>query len=51
MKKELISVTIMPETRCLVGKIARETNEKKYSIYDRAVRDYARKMGVATAGN
>lgn len=50
MKRELVSVSILPETKSLVGKIAAVTNEKKYSIYDRAVREYAQKMGL-TAGN
>lgn len=45
-----VTVAVMPETRELVGKIAAVTNEKKYAIYDRAVREYAQKMGL-TAGN
>lgn len=51
MTKQLTSVAILPETKALVGKIAKKTNDKKYSIYDRAIKEYARKMGVAAAGN
>ena len=50
MKRELVSVSILSETKSLVGKIAEATNEKKFTIYDRAIREYARKVGVAAAG-
>ena len=50
MKRELVSVSILSETKSLVSKIAEATNEKKIAIYDRAIREYARKVGVAAAG-
>lgn len=52
MTRQLTSVAILPETKALVGRIAKKTNDKKYSIYDRAVRDYAQKMQLkVAAGN
>lgn len=49
--QDVVLVAVKPETRALVDMIAQKTNAKKYSIYDRAIKDYARKTGVAAAGN
>lgn len=49
MQRELVSVSILPETKSLVGKIAAATNEKKFAIYDRAIRDYAKKIKLGIA--
>jgi predicted transcriptional regulator len=49
MTKQLTSVAILPETKSLVAKIAEATNEKKFAIYDRAIRDYARKNNINVA--
>jgi predicted transcriptional regulator len=49
MQRELVSVSILPETKSLVGKIAEATNEKKFAIYDRAIREYAKKIKQAIA--
>lgn len=50
MKRELVSVSILSETKSLVGKIAEATNEKKIAIYDKAIRDYAEKKLVNAPG-
>lgn len=49
MRRELATVAVMPETKELVGKIADVTNEKKIAIFDRAIRDYARKNNISVA--
>ncbi len=49
MKRELVSVSILSETKSLVGKIAEATNEKKIAIYDRAIREYAQKIKLGIA--
>lgn len=51
MPVKLTNMAVLPETKELVCRIAKETNEKKCAIFDRAVRDYARKKGLAVAGN
>ena len=47
MKRELVSVSILSETKSLVGKIAEATNEKKIAIYDRAIREYAQEKHLS----
>lgn len=51
MPKDFVMVAVMPETRALANRIAAATNDKKNAVYDRAILAYARKMGVAAAGN
>lgn len=43
MASTLTNMAVLPETKALVCKIARETNEKKSAIFHRAILDYARK--------
>lgn len=43
MTQKLTGVGILPETKELANKIAQVTREKKFMIYDRAIREYAEK--------
>lgn len=48
MKHQLVQAIVLPETKRLVEEIAAATNEKKFVIYDRAIKDYAKKQLAAT---
>ena len=51
MPVKLTNMAVLPETKELVCRIAKETNEKKCAIFDRAVRDYARKLNAEISGD
>lgn len=48
MKHQLVAAIVLPETKRLVEEIAAVTNEKKFVIYDRAIKAYAKEQLAAT---
>lgn len=46
MTQKTTQAIVLTETKELVDKIASATHEKKYAIYDRAIRDYAEKNNI-----
>lgn len=48
MKQKFCQAIVLPETKRLVEEIAAATYEKKFVIYDRAIKDYAKKQLAST---
>lgn len=46
MTQQVTSAIVLTKTKGLVNIIAEATHEKKYAIYDRAIRDYAQKKQI-----
>lgn len=46
MTQQLTGAIVLTKTKNLVNIIAEATHEKKYAIYDQAIRDYAQKKQI-----